>query len=56
MLAYIIRRLSQSTLVMAIVALLAFTVVTFVGDPVQQMVGLETSREDMEKLRESLGL
>jgi peptide/nickel transport system permease protein len=36
--------------------LIAFVMFRFVGDPVDQMVGLETSIEDRERLREALGL
>jgi peptide/nickel transport system permease protein len=38
------------------VALIAFTLFRFVGDPVNQMVGIETSFEEREKLRQALGL
>jgi peptide/nickel transport system permease protein len=41
---------------MLAVSLLAFTLFRFVGDPVSQMVGQETSIEDQERIRESLGL
>jgi peptide/nickel transport system permease protein len=56
MLAFVIRRLLQAIAVMAVVALIAFTLFRFVGDPVNQMVGLETSAEERAQLRESLGL
>ena len=56
MIAYISRRLLQSVFVMLAVSLLAFTLFRFVGDPVAQMVGQETSIEDQERIRESLGL
>ncbi len=41
---------------MLAVSLLAFTLFRFVGDPVAQMVGQETSISDQERLRNSLGL
>ncbi len=41
---------------MLTVALIAFTLFRFVGDPVAQMVGQETSQEDRAQLRERLGL
>ncbi|MFT6301046.1 MAG: peptide/nickel transport system permease protein [Pseudomonadales bacterium] len=41
---------------MLAVSLLAFTLFRFVGDPVSQMVGQETSLEDQARIRESLGL
>ena len=56
MFAFVIRRLAQAFLVMAVVALIAFTLFRFVGDPVNQMVGIETSAEERAQLRESLGL
>lgn len=56
MIALIIRRIFQSLIVMLTVALVAFTLFRYVGDPVSQMVGQETSIADMERLREELGL
>jgi len=56
MIALIIRRIFQSFIVMLAVALVAFTLFRYVGDPVSQMVGQETSIADMERLREELGL
>ncbi len=56
MIALIVRRLFQSIVVMLTVALIAFTLFRFVGDPVAQMVGQETSQEDRAQLRERLGL
>ena len=56
MLAFIIKRFVQSIVVMLVVGLIAFVMFRFVGDPVDQMVGLETSIEDRERLRETLGL
>ena len=56
MLAFTIRRLLQAVLVMITVALISFTLFRFVGDPVNQMVGIETTPEQREALRERLGL
>jgi peptide/nickel transport system permease protein len=56
MLAFAIRRLIEALLVMLTVALLAFVLFRYVGDPVNQMVGQDTSLEDRLKLREDLGL
>lgn len=56
MLAFAIRRLLEAVLVMVTVALLAFVLFRFVGDPVNQMVGQDTSLEDRIKLRQDLGL
>ncbi|WP_026869854.1 ABC transporter permease [Inquilinus limosus] len=56
MLAFILTRVAQAVLVMLVVALLAFTMFRFVGDPINQMVGQETTEAEREALRESLGL
>jgi peptide/nickel transport system permease protein len=56
MLAFIIRRVVQALLVLIVVALLAFTLFRFVGDPINQMVGIETSAQERELLRQQLGL
>lgn len=56
MLAFIIQRLFQAGIVMLVVGMIAFVMFTFIGDPVDQMVGLETTIEEREKLREQLGL
>ena len=56
MLAFAIRRLLEAAFVMVTVALLAFVLFRFVGDPVNQMVGQDTSLEDRHKLRQELGL
>ncbi len=56
MLAFTINRLAQSLLVMFFVALVAFSMFRYVGDPVHQMVGIETTLEEREALRVELGL
>jgi peptide/nickel transport system permease protein len=56
MLAFIVRRLLQAVIVMLAVALIAFTMFRFVGDPVNQMVGVDTPQAEVAKIRESLGL
>jgi peptide/nickel transport system permease protein len=56
MLAYIIRRVFQSALVLLIVGLVAFSMFSFVGDPIDNMLGQERTQADVERLRESLGL
>ncbi len=56
MIAFVIRRILQSFLVMLVVALLGFTMFRFVGDPVTQMVGQDTPLEDRARLRQELGL
>lgn len=53
---FISKRLIQSVFVMLAVAFLAFSLFRFVGDPITQMTGVETSIADQERLREELGL
>lgn len=56
MLAFIIRRVGQSILVLLIVGLVAFSMFRFVGDPIDNMLGQERTIEDVERLRAQLGL
>src|ERR1043166_5774517 len=56
MLAFLIRRALQALLVMLVAALIAFTLFRFVGDPINQMVGLETPAAERAQLCEALGL
>ena len=56
MIAVILQRLLQAVLVMLVVALIAFALFNFVGDPINSMVGQDTSLADRERLREVLGL
>ncbi len=56
MLAYIIRRVAQSVLVLLVVGLVAFSMFRFVGDPVDNMLGQERTQADIERLRVELGL
>jgi peptide/nickel transport system permease protein len=56
MLALIIRRFIQSIVVMLVVALIAFTLFRYVGDPVAMMVGQETSLIERAEMRDRLGL
>ncbi|MCV6547586.1 MAG: ABC transporter permease [Cohaesibacter sp.] len=56
MLGFIFKRLLQSILVMLAVAFITFGLFRFVGDPVNNMVGQDTTLEEREELREQLGL
>ncbi|WP_293867179.1 ABC transporter permease [uncultured Alsobacter sp.] len=56
MIAFVIRRLFQSVIVMIAVGLIAFTMFRFVGDPVNQIVSIDTPREQRERVRQDLGL
>ncbi|VFR50785.1 Dipeptide transport system permease protein DppB (TC 3.A.1.5.2) [plant metagenome] len=56
MLAFILRRLAQAAAVMLTVALLAFMLFRYVGDPVTIMLGQDATEQDRIELRQSLGL
>jgi peptide/nickel transport system permease protein len=56
MIAYILRSIAQAVMVMLAVALLAFSMFRFVGDPVANMVGQEASLKERAELAERLGL
>jgi peptide/nickel transport system permease protein len=56
MLSFIAQRLFQSILVMLTVALIAFSLFNYVGDPINNMVGQDTSLEERDALKEQLGL
>ena len=56
MLSFILRRVFQSVLVLLVVGLVAFAMFRYVGDPIDTMLGQERTMEDIERLRETLGL
>jgi peptide/nickel transport system permease protein len=56
MATFIANRLFQAVLVMLAVALIAFAMFRYVGDPVAAMVGQDTTTEQRLKLRQDLGL
>ena len=56
MLAFAIRRLLEALVVMLSVALIAFMLFRYVGDPVHQMVGQDATLEDRDAIRRELGL
>lgn len=56
MLAYVIRRVFQSIIVLLMVGLVAFSMFRFIGDPVENLLGQERTVEDVERVREQLGL
>jgi peptide/nickel transport system permease protein len=56
MLVFIIRRLAQSVLVMLLVALIAFVLFNFIGDPISNMLSSDASPAEREHMRQSLGL
>ena len=56
MIAFILRRLGQSFVVLLITGLVAFSLFRFVGDPIEQILGQERTVADVERVREQLGL
>ena len=56
MFVFMLRRLAQAGLVLFVVGFIAFSMFTFVGDPIDNMLGQERTEEDVERLRETLGL
>lgn len=56
MLVFILKRAVQSVIVMLAVTVIAFSLFRYVGDPVGNLVGQDTSIEQRAELREQLGL
>ena len=56
MLSFILKRIGQSILVLIITGAIAFSMFSFVGDPIDNMLGQERTMEDVERLRAQLGL
>jgi peptide/nickel transport system permease protein len=56
MLAFILRRVVQSIAVLVAVGLIAFAMFRFAGNPVNQIVSIDTSYEQRMQIRQSLGL
>jgi peptide/nickel transport system permease protein len=56
MFAFILRRLAQAVVVMVSVALIAFMLFQYVGDPVVFLLGQDATPEQIRELRADLGL
>ena len=56
MLAYIIRRIFQGAVVLAVVGLIAFSMFRFMGDPFENILGQEATAADREALKVRMGL
>jgi peptide/nickel transport system permease protein len=56
MLAFVLRRMLQSLAVLVAVGLIAFSMFRFAGDPVNQIVSIDTPAAEREQVRRSLGL
>src|SRR5947209_20549322 len=56
MLAFTLRRAVQAIGVMIAVGIIAFSMFRFAGDPVSQIVSIDTSAAERAAVRQSLGL
>ena len=56
MVAFVLRRLLQSLIVMTVVAYIAFGLFNYVGDPIAFMLGQDATVQDRQRLRAELGL
>ena len=56
MLAFTLRRAVQAIGVMFAVGIIAFSMFRFAGDPVNQIVSIDTPAAEREAVRKSLGL
>jgi peptide/nickel transport system permease protein len=56
MLAFVVNRLLQAIGVMLVVALVAFVISHYIGDPINNMVGQDATHEDRAQMRKDLGL
>jgi peptide/nickel transport system permease protein len=56
MIAFVLRRLAQSILVLLIVGFVSFSMFRFIGDPINNMMGQEATLEQRAELARQLGL
>ncbi len=56
MISFLFRRLVQAAFVMLAVALIAFLMFRFMGDPIDSMVAVDATTEEREAVRDRLGL
>lgn len=56
MIAFILRRLIQSVIVMVAVAFISFLLFQYVGDPVSFLLGQDATPEEVREMRAALGL
>ncbi|MCK6432183.1 MAG: ABC transporter permease [Burkholderiaceae bacterium] len=56
MIAYIVRRMLQTLIVLLSVAFIAFMLFQYIGDPVTNLLGQDATPEQREQLRADLGL
>ena len=56
MIAFVLRRLIQAVIVMVAVAFISFLLFQYVGDPVVFLLGQDARPEQIQELRQALGL
>lgn len=56
MIAFVLNRIFQSFVVVAVVAFIAFMLFQYVGDPVVFLLGQDATAQDIARLRQQLGL
>ena len=56
MIAFIVKRIIQAALVMLAVAFIAFSMFSFVGDPIRNIVSQDATLEQIKEVRKNLGL
>ena len=56
MIAFVLRRVAQTFAVLGVVALIAFALFNYTGDPIAFMLGQDATLEDRARLRADLGL
>jgi peptide/nickel transport system permease protein len=56
MIAFLLRRLAQGTLVVLAVGFIAFSLFRYVGDPVENLAGQDATREQRQEIAHRLGL
>ncbi|MGE4505684.1 MAG: ABC transporter permease [Desulfovibrionaceae bacterium] len=56
MTAFIIRRIAQAILVMLVIAFIGFAIKQNLGDPVREMTGMSVSAEEIDAIKDRLGL
>ena len=56
MLAFILRRVMQSVVVLFVMSLIVFSMINLVGDPVDMLVNPESLPEEIDRVRRDFGL
>ena len=56
MLAFIVRRVMQSLVVLFVMSLIVFSMINLVGDPVDMLVNPESLPEEIDRVRRDFGL